>query len=653
MNITQIQIQNFRLLKKSTLSMKTDLSILIGRNNSGKTSFLVLFEKFYNNLSFNYNDFPISMRETINHIDEDTKQKDLTIQMSIKIKYDAQDNLENISEFILDLDDNCDIVNILFEAYIDKFRLIKDLSKQDPKNKERYIRKYLKKYILQKIYVFESDEDLERENRYKLVEKKLQDIKKIINFQIIHAKRNVSSSDENSQKTKILSFMTTKYFNEKNKDNDFDGINEQMIKMDEDLNKIYARDFDSFLQTAKDFLGLDDLKVISNLESNEILQNSSHVVYGSNANYLPEHLNGLGYMNILYLLLQIEMIKENFQNEKKDINLFFIEEPEAHTHPQMQYVFAKKIKSLLASITSLQTVMTTHSAHIVSQCDFEDIRYLLKNEIGDNITIKNFHTELKAKYTEQEEFKFIEQYLTLQSSELFFANKIIFIEGITERILLPYFIKLIDKENNSTKQDYKPLSSQNISILEVGANAKVFDKFLNFLNIKTLIITDIDTTKKIINDTTKRTTYNACKVAKGEYTSNGTIKHFLQAPKIDSPEWHEWFESLKNNKLQKDNHNINIKIAYQTEENSYHARSFEDAFLSVNLQQIRSYIAKLDGLKRINEVKTTHDIYDLTEKLLDKKSYFASSLLYLALSEDNLEWKIPKYIKDGLNWIVQ
>lgn len=30
-----------------------------------------------------------------------------------------------------------------------------------------------------------------------------------------------------------------------------------------------------------------------------------------------------------------------------DINILFIEEPEAHTHPQLQYIFIKNIKELL------------------------------------------------------------------------------------------------------------------------------------------------------------------------------------------------------------------------------------------------------------------------------------------------------------------
>lgn len=44
-----------------------------------------------------------------------------------------------------------------------------------------------------------------------------------------------------------------------------------------------------------------------------------------------------------------------------------------------------------------------------------------------------------------EEFQFLKQYLSIELSELFFADKAIFIEGISEGILLQHFISNMDK----------------------------------------------------------------------------------------------------------------------------------------------------------------------------------------------------------------
>ena len=46
MYIKEISIRNFRILSNATMNPGKNLCLLIGRNNTGKTSFMVLFEKF-------------------------------------------------------------------------------------------------------------------------------------------------------------------------------------------------------------------------------------------------------------------------------------------------------------------------------------------------------------------------------------------------------------------------------------------------------------------------------------------------------------------------------------------------------------------------------------------------------------------------------
>ncbi len=264
---------------------------------------------------------------------------------------------------------------------------------------------------------------------------------------------------------------------------------------------------------------------------------------------------------------------------------------------------------------------------------------------AQNIEIKNFYNELKEKYkSEKAHFKFLNQYLTIASSELFFAEKIIFIEGTTEKMLLPYYIGKFDKKYPGEASGRPDLSSQNISILEVGANAKVFRHFLEFLGIKTLIITDIDTTKK---DDSR---YKACCVDDGTHTSNCTIKYFLNAPKITDAGFVNWMRNLKDNSLP--NSYSSIKIAYQEKENNYIARSFEDAFININIERIKEKKYDILGLKDINNLDDYTDIYTLTNEIIDSKTDFASSLLFLALSND-VEWEMPKYIEEGLKWIAK
>ncbi len=650
MYINRIKIRNFRHLRDTTLDLKKEISLLIGKNNTGKTSFLVLLEHFFQSKKFQYNDFPVSIRNEINGITSNTDIDKLSIQLVIEIQYDEYDNLENISDFMLDLDPKITTVKILFECRIEKDTLLKKIEGIENNEKVKFIEKNLNKFLKTKIYAFDDSEHPECKDyftkyRHKLIPKDLKNVTDLINMQIIHARRNVASSEDSHSKTPLAT-LTTSHFNSKNDselpDVNINAINTLISSMDKELEAEYDPIFKDFLKNAQDFLDISNLNVKSDIQSKTLFENSSQVTYGHDNDLLPEHLNGLGYMNILYLLLEIERKKDIFEKQDSSINLLFIEEPEAHTHPQMQYVFAKNIKAVLSKITNLQTLITSHSSHIVSHSNFEDIRYL-KVE-GNNIEIKNFHTELKEKYSkEPEHFKFLKQYLNIQSAELFFASKVIFIEGTTERMLLPIFIQQFDRKQAETETEnkYTPLASQNISILEVGANAKAFAKFLEFLDIQTLIITDIDTTEP--------PTYKACAVDGGSFTSNATIRYFLDSPENFKDEgWKKWFEGLLEGSL-KGIHE-NIEIAYQSKENGYHARSFEDAFINLNIDKIKENIVNIWGLKLKSELESNTNMYDLTNKIIDKKSDFAASLLFLALSEDT-HWETPQYIKKGLQWI--
>lgn len=667
MYISKVHIKNFRLLQDTEMLIdenQKDLSILLGRNNSGKTSFVSIFEKFLLNPNFNFYDFPLALRQKLMEFNEETDVNDLLIQLVITIQYFQEDSFEYISNFFMDLSTEVSEINILCECSIKKEQFLKSISEisEDGDIKQKYIENNLDKYLDVNFYSFLDKEDLNPQNRHKLVKRERRHLEQLINIQVVHAKRDVASSESSSSASGALSKLANIYFDKEygHQENDYAEINKEIFKMDDSLNVLYDKHFKNFLSMAKEFLSLSNLQVKSNLESKRLFASASKITYGDTSLSLPENLNGLGHLNILYLLIQMELIKAEFLKNSKDINLLFIEEPEAHTHPQMQYVFAKHIKKVLKEIKKSQTFITTHSSHILTQCDFKDIKYFKSSD--KNVKIQNFYNELKNKYSsEPDHFKFLKQYLTLYSAELFFAEKVIFIEGTSEVMLLPYFIQEVGKEISEPKIS---LSSQNITIIEAGANAKVFSHFLEFLDIKTLIITDIDT---ISGESRK-----ACQVntTAGD-TSNQTIKYYLEAPKPkEKPATLEDKERIKNwlqNEviLNKSLSDSNIKVCYQVKtildhggERFYHARSFEDAFISENFEQIKINKDDIQGLKlrkKLDEFNINDGcFYTLTNEILysDGKSDFAASILYLALTK-GVKWQVPLYIKEGLKWIAE
>ena len=204
MYINEVKIRNFRILSDSTLQFKNDICLMIGRNNTGKTSFLVLFEKFLNGINFIYDDFSVKVRKDILTLDETSDENKLSIQLILNIVYEENDDLCNLSEFIMDLDPERKDVNILFECVINKGKLLEDLKSLGKVSKEKYIKKYITNYLDKNIYIFDTLDDLDTTNRYRLIKKDLKDIKKLIDFEIIHAKRSVSSSEEKTS-IKVLS----------------------------------------------------------------------------------------------------------------------------------------------------------------------------------------------------------------------------------------------------------------------------------------------------------------------------------------------------------------------------------------------------------------------------------------------------------------
>lgn len=672
MRITKLNIQNFRLLKNFSIDLEEELSLVIGKNNTGKTSLLTVLDKFLNDTkSFSYNDFNIDFKKDLKRIveEETIDEEDYTpegIKLKIFIEYTETDNLANISRVLMDLDPDNNMVVLGFE-YALSYENIKKLKSDYQEYEDRinpseentdifneFLEKEYSNYFKINKYSFEyniSEKELNEKNFIRLDDENIS-IKNIINFKYISAKRDVTNKERENTLSKKTSELYKKFDNENNQ-NTIQKFKEQLAKTDNDLNKIYSDLFKDVIEKVKKFGGIKlnetNIDIISTLQHKELLEGNTTVFYNRGDNRLPENYNGLGYMNLINMIFEIEIKIQEFKKSKEekpsDINLLFIEEPEAHTHPQMQYVFIKNIKNLLkdgvkrddGENRKLQYIITTHSSHIVADSNFDDIKYLMSNNEG-NIIAKNISQLIEEYKEDNKQYQFLKQYLTISRAEIFFADKAILIEGDTERILMPTFMKKVDIDDNSTS--VLPLLSQNISIIEVGAYSKIFDKFISFLGIKTLIITDIDS----INDEGK-----ACCVIEGTGTSNTALKHFL--PNID---W-ENLKILPEEDRKKSMGNSTLLICYQQEEENYHARSFEDAFIHINKDFINSSIDDFRGLKnkrsfKDNDNDNDRKAYDLAEKCIEKKTHFALDILYNS-EDDFSNWKIPAYIKNGLLWL--
>ena len=540
--------------------------------------------------------------------------------------------------------------------------------------KKRTIREYIEKnhskYFKQ---IIKSVNPADTEEYVEIKEKS--DVQRIINFKYIKAIRDVSNLDEAKAKSQTLSKLAVKYCEARRQETLDESLLDDVLKeSDVKLDQSYKKIFKDVITDIERFSygkGEAKISVKSMLSASTLIKENANVVYSKETEFLPEEYNGLGYMNLFAMIFYINIQIDEFRKITKasqtpsDINLLYIEEPEAHTHPQMQYVFIKNIQAKLQEgrkgkegedEINLQMILSSHSSHIVSQSDFEKIKFFYRE--NDAIYSKNL-SDLKTEMIDsgddgENRFRFLKQYLTLERSELFFADKVIFVEGDTERILISAMMQKTDIANKDT-DGYVPLMSQNISVVEVGAYSHIFDEFISYLGIKALIITDIDSTKgKIASN--GRTYYEACKVSSGEATSNASLKHYFNNIPFDK------LKSLKKSEkvLTKNaegkwisNPNGMVRIAYQTIQKRYHARSFEDAFICCNYEFVKQHKNEFKGLKNRNVIKDSKGAYyKIANKCIDKKSAFATDILYF--SDDNYSnWIIPDYIKEGLEWLAK
>jgi putative ATP-dependent endonuclease of the OLD family len=159
-----------------------------------------------------------------------------------------------------------------------------------------------------------------------------------------------------------------------------------------------------------------------------------------------------------------------------------------------------------------------------------------------------------------------------------------------------------------------------------GAYAHLFFDLLEFLELRTLIVTDIDSVK--INSKQR---YVACPVVEGERTSNTCLKSWFSASDIDPPGLHAIPDDQKIIGRR--------RVAFQQPEtvNGPCGRSFEDAFMHAN--------PTLHPLSGATRAAIENEAWNNAKEL--KKSDFA---LELALMTD--EWTIPRYIHEGLLWLA-
>lgn len=193
-----------------------------------------------------------------------------------------------------------------------------------------------------------------------------------------------------------------------------------------------------------------------------------------------EH-NGLGFNNLIFMAV---VLSELAMNPDAAFRSLIVEEPEAHLHPQLQSILLKYLMNVETSEGEkpVQVFVTSHSPNFASIAKLKTIVCLVETETA----IETFAPR-NVKFQKGDREK-LERYLDVTRAELFFARRIIFVEGAAEQMMIR---TLAEKEGFD-------LRKHGVSVISVdGLN---FDCFLplfgeDALRIPVSVLTDADPQK--------------------------------------------------------------------------------------------------------------------------------------------------------------
>lgn len=174
--------------------------------------------------------------------------------------------------------------------------------------------------------------------------------------------------------------------------------------------------------------------------------------------------NGLGYNNLIYTATVLGDLKRKRELEPETYIALLIEEPEAHLHPQLQNIFFNYLSGL--NNLGFQIFITSHSPTITAKAPLDSL-IVLQNQ---NETIHSL--SLKKSALTPHHKKYLHKFLDVTKSQLFFANGVIMVEGISEALLLPELAKIVGDDYNLEKN----------GIELVNINGVAFSHFAHLFN---------------------------------------------------------------------------------------------------------------------------------------------------------------------------
>lgn len=661
MKIQSVHIRNYRKLKNCHIDFGEKKTVLVGANNSGKTSAISAIVWFLKNTErFTLKEFTVTNWALINTIGEKWLEKDSVDDAllsshqwdNIVPSMDVWINVENgeqyrVNHLIPSLStwDGKKVgvrgqyvpkdVTKLYTAYKEAKTKARSLEATEewkeadspelyPKNLCDFLGKgsNLREYFDVKYYIIDPALDPDDEDEVQTTpdnELGYNPLDGLIKVDTILASRDFSDPEgQTDSEIDTLSKQFQQYYKSSGQEDEeltceglklLGGIVTANKTYDEKLRKTFEVPVGELKNINYPGFQNPEIKIRSKIQIEESIKHDSAVqfaIQGMEELVLPEKYNGLGYRNLISIYLKLIDFREKWLKELSEgkniepIHLVFVEEPEAHLHAQAQQVFVKKAFEALCNNKLIEENPWLSTQLVLSTHS---------NHVVNELDL-NCMRYFKRVIDVGEKIP-VSKVVNLSST---FGTDDETKQFVTRYIRLThcdiFFSDAVVLVEGPAEKILVPsflvkagLDSYYISVIEVnGRHAHSFRKLIEKIGIAALIVTDIDATDTKVGEDGKEIHPSVITAKGNSYkTGNPSIKSWLSGKEqIDDLLALDEKEKLVNN----------VRIAFQTPVNVKWDKNkdeltevcpytFEDALIFTNLELFRR-----EGLKKMGAITT-------------------------------------------------
>ena len=646
MKIQSVHIRNYRKLKNCHIDFGEKKTVLVGANNSGKTSAISAIVWFLKNTErFTLKEFTVTNWALINTIGEKWLEKDSVDDAllsshqwdNIVPSMDVWINVENgeqyrVNHLIPSLStwDGKKVgvrgqyvpkdVTKLYTAYKEAKTKARSLEATEewkeadspelyPKNLCDFLGKgsNLREYFDVKYYIIDPALDPDDEDEVQTTpdnELGYNPLDGLIKVDTILASRDFSDPEgQTDSEIDTLSKQFQQYYKSSGQEDEeltceglklLGGIVTANKTYDEKLRKTFEVPVGELKNINYPGFQNPEIKIRSKIQIEESIKHDSAVqfaIQGMEELVLPEKYNGLGYRNLISIYLKLIDFREKWLKELSEgkniepIHLVFVEEPEAHLHAQAQQVFVKKAFEALCNNKLIEENPWLSTQLVLSTHS---------NHVVNELDL-NCMRYFKRVIDVGEKIP-VSKVVNLSST---FGTDDETKQFVTRYIRLThcdiFFSDAVVLVEGPAEKILVPsflvkagLDSYYISVIEVnGRHAHSFRKLIEKIGIAALIVTDIDATDTKVGEDGKEI-HPSVITAKGNgyKTGNPSIKSWLSGKEqIDDLLALDEKEKLVNN----------VRIAFQTPVNVKWDYLKKCIHMRENFQEDRNRESQLQG----------------------------------------------------------